>query len=465
MNQAPAPSEVFAQLWALGELSPQALGYLRLTGCDPVLPSSFAVGTAAQVSIAAAALAACELGAVRGQARQDVAVDMAQAAMECQGWYSLDGVVPDPWDALSGLYRCADGWVRLHTNFAHHRLGVLALLGLPPSTGERDTVQDAVAQWRAVDLETQAAERGLVVAAVRSFEQWDAHAQGQAIAAQPLFTLERMADGPVLPLPQLGAAQRPLHGVRVLDLTRIVAGPVAGRTLAALGADVMLVNSPHLPNIDMIAEASRGKRSVHVDLRDPAQRQQMNALVAGSHVFVQGYRPGGLDALGYSPAQLAHLRPGLVIVSLSAYSEQGPWAGRRGFDSLVQTAAGFNTAEAQAAGVEKPQALPVQILDYATGYLMAFASSAALVRQQQEGGTWLVRVSLAQTAHWLRSMGQVAAGWGIRAPSVPERTHYLESYATGFGALVAMRHSAKLSRTPVGWSRPAMPPGSHPPVW
>lgn len=465
MSQSRPPLNALASVWGLGGLSLEALHRVVLTGLDPVLPSSFAVGTAAQVSMAAAALAACELGVTRGQTPQTVTVDMAQAAMECQGWYSLNGVTPDPWDALSGLYSCADGWLRLHTNFAHHRTGVLDLLGLPHSTQQRELVQQALKSWRAVGFETQAAQRGMVVAAARSFADWDAHPQGQAIAAQPLFTLERVADGPVLALPPVGEQQRPLSGVRVLDLTRIVAGPIAGRTLAAYGADVMLVNAPHLPNIDMIAEASRGKLSTHLDLRDAGQRQQMDTLLAGSHVFMQGYRPGGLAALGYSPKELARKRPGLVMVSLSAYSEQGPWAQRRGFDSLVQTATGFNLAEAQAATASKPQALPMQILDYATGFLMAFATSAALVRQQQEGGTWHVKVSLAQTGHWLRSLGRVATEWGADAPALPDRAAFLEHYASGFGELVAMRHSAKFSRTPAGWHRPAVPPGTHTPKW
>lgn len=469
----PDSAKVLADLWQLAGLPTDALGHVHLTGSEPVLPSSFAVGTAAQATIAAAALAACELGSLRaGAARQQVSVDMLHAAIECLGWFAIDGKVPDLWDKFSGLYRCTDGWVRVHANFAHHREGALRLMGLDPATATREDAERAMLGWRALDFETATAEAGLVATALRSFDEWDATPQAAAIASQPLFTIERIgpgqghgepaADAPALPLPSVSADAPPLAGIRVLDLTRILAGPVGGRALAAYGADVMLVNAPHLPNIEAIADTSRGKLSTLVDLREPEGRASMDRLLADAHVFVQGYRPGGLDSLGYGPEELARKRPGIVCVSLSAYGTQGPWAGRRGFDSLVQTAMGFNRAEGEAAGDGKPRALPMQILDQATGYLIAFGAAAALRRQQLEGGSWLVRVSLAQTGHWLRGLGRVADGFSV---GKPELGPCLETSASGFGELTAVRHAAALSRTPAGWARPSMPPGSHSPEW
>ncbi len=456
------PSEALRDVWAFGDLPSDALARAILTGTDPVLPSSFAVGTAAQSSVAAAALAACELGHVRGQARQNVSVDMQHAALECSGWFSLDGRVPDPWDKFSGLYRCADGWVRIHANFAHHRDGALRLLGLSPKTAQRADAERVMLTWKVLDFEQAAADAGLVVAALRSFERWDQHPQGQAVAALRLLRFERIGDAPPRELPALHADDRPLTGVRVLDLTRILAGPVCGRALAAYGAEVMLVNSPHLPNIASIADTSRGKLSAHIDLQTQEGRSALDSLLADAHVFVQGYRPGGLDALGFSPQAIAARRPGIVCVSLSAYGETGPWHERRGFDSLVQTATGFNHAEAEAAGSPDPKPLPMQILDYATGHLMAFAAAAALRRQTIEGGSWHVRLSLAQTGHWIRNLGRVANGFAVARP---DRAPYLETAASGFGELVALRHSARLARTPARWGRPSMPPGTHPPIW
>lgn len=301
-----------------------------------------------------------------------------------------------------------------------------------------------------------------MVAAVRTFDEWDRHPQGIAVAAMPLFTIEKIGESPVRKLPPLTPCDRPLSGVRVLDLTRILAGPVGGRTIAAYGADVMLVNSPHLPNIGAIAETSRGKLSVHLDLHDPQDNSRLKALLSDAHVFIQGYHPGGLSRLGFSPQAAAAQRPGIVYVSLSAYSHRGPWADKRGFDSLVQTATGFNAAEAAAAGASQPKALPVQILDHASGYLMAFGAQAALARQMREGGSWHVRVSLAQTAHWLRSLGRLPNG--LSAPR-PELSDLLESSESGFGKLVAVRHSAQFAETPSAWTRPSMPPGTHPAQW
>ncbi|WP_371262108.1 CoA transferase [Rhizobacter sp. Root404] len=462
------PADVLRELWTLGELDPVALRWATLSGVEPVLPSSFAVATAAQSSLAAAALAAAEIRYQRGFARQGVAVDMRHAAHECTTYFTLNGKTLNAWDKLSGLYRCKPGgsctWARVHANFAHHRDGFLRLIGLPEGElTERDAVEGALQGWQAEKLEQAAAERGLVVAAARTFKQWDEHAQGRAVAASPLFSLEKIGEAPPRELPPLSADQTPLQGLRVLELTRIIAGPVAGRALAAYGAEVMLVNSPNLPNVGAIVETSRGKLSALVDLRKPEGKAALQDLVSGAHVFIQGYRPGGIDSLGFAPHDLARLSPGIVYVDLSAYGHDGPWADRRGFDSLVQTATGFNLAEAQAAGAETPRALPMQILDHATGLLMAYAAQCAILRQQREGGSWQVRLSLAHTSAWLRSLGRVPNGLQATKPTGIE--DLLEKVDTGFGRLVAVRHAAKFEMTPVMWLRPSMPPGSSPARW
>jgi crotonobetainyl-CoA:carnitine CoA-transferase CaiB-like acyl-CoA transferase len=449
-------------LWSEAGLAEEALGFARLTGAGPVLPSSFAVATAAQATIAAAALAACEVGHVRKVARQQVSVDIVHAAVECEGWFSLNGQVPQQWDPFSGLYRCADGFIRLHANFAHHRDGALRLLGLDPQRAARADAQQALLRWKAVDFESAAAAAGLVATALRTFAQWDATAQGAAVATQPLLTIERIGGADPVPLESLAESERPLTGIRTLELTRILAGPVGGKALAAYGSDVMLVNSPKLPNIAAIADTSRGKLSAHIDLDDEAGRLSLNRLISDAHVFVQGYRPQSLARRGFGPQEVCRQRPGIVYVSLSAYGSQGPWTERRGFDSLVQTAMGFNDAEGKAAGQDSPRPLPMQILDHATGYLIAMGASAALCRQQREGGSWHVQVALAQTGHWLRNLGRVPDGF--QAPPVA-REPYLETMPSGFGELRAVRHSTQLSRTPVAWTYPSMPPGGSLPQW
>ena len=465
-EHAATSARALADLWRGAGLDERALRYVDLPGDEGVLTSSFRVVTAAQASIAASALAAAEVAHRRGLARQRVAVDTLDAARECTGYFSLDGRVPSAWEKYSGLYPCgADtdepGWVRIHGNFAHHRDAALGVLELAAGdASEKADVERALRRWRAQDFDAAATAAGGVVAAMRTTDAWSAHPQGQASAALPLLEIERI--GPAEPriVRPLRAGAGPLSGLRALELTRILAGPVCGRTLAAHGADVLLVNSPHLPNISAIADTSRGKRSAHVDLDSAAGRSALSDLVRGADVVVQSYRPGSLERRGFGPAEAATLRPGIVYGSLSAYGHAGPWADRRGFDSIVQTASGLNHDEARAFGDERPRPLPVQILDYASGFLLAFGLQVALLRQTEQGGSWHVRVALAATARWLRGLG--------RHPAVPAPRLALEPHAvrcdSGFGDLRAMPHAARLAATPPRLGA-SMPPGTHPPLW
>jgi crotonobetainyl-CoA:carnitine CoA-transferase CaiB-like acyl-CoA transferase len=460
---APDSKLVLAALWRAAGQPQAALDAIELAGAEPVLPSSFAVGVAAQTAVAAAALAAAELWHLRTGRRQRVRVDMRDAAVEFRSerYLRLEGErVWEAWDKIAGLYRCGDGrWVRLHTNLPHHRAGMLKLLGCDY---ERDAVQRALGRWQAERLETAAAEAGLVATASRSFAEWDAHPQGRAVAGLPLFRIERIGDAPPKRLP---AGDRPLAGVRILDLTRVIAGPVCGRTLAAHGADVLLVTAPHLPQMQaLIIDNGRGKLSASIDLRDAGGRETLAGLLRDADVFVQGYRPGAIAAHGFGPDEAARLRPGIVYVSLCAYGDDGPWAPRRGFDSLVQNANGLNVAEAEAAGASEPKPLPGQVLDHATGHLMAFAAMSALARRAREGGSWHVRISLAQTGQWLRRLGRID-GLACPDPAFEDVRDRLDDIASGFGKLTVVRHAAAMSETPPGWARSSVPLGTHPPAW
>lgn len=461
---AQSPYDHLAKLWELAGGDTAALQSVVLSGAEPVLPSSFCVGTIAQVSIAAAALASAELWKLRSGDTQTVCCDMRAAGIEFRSerYIHTDGKPPPPlWDKIAGVYRARDErWLRLHTNFPHHRDGVLDILRC---ANERDAVQAALANWKAQDFEDAAAERGLVVAMMRSFDEWDAHPQGRAAAGLPLLEIVRIGEADPQPLP---AGERPLAGIRVLDLTRIIAGPVCGRALAAHGADVMRVTSPNLPHVSgLIADVGRGKLSAFIDLQTSEGFATLRGLIGTGDVFVQGYRPGGVAALGFSPEDAAKIRPGIIYATLSAYGHEGPWSGRRGFDSLVQTASGFNHAEAPAAGVEGPKALPCQALDHAAGYLMAFGVMMALKRRATQGGSWLVRGSLAQTGRWLRQMGRVEGGHACADPGFDDVQDLVERAPSGFGELAAIRHAAIMPVTPPGWTRPSVPLGTHPPIW
>ena len=460
---APDPHNVVAALWRTAEQDDAALQHVALTGAEAALPSSFAVGTAAQATIAAAALAAGELWRLRSGRRQSVGVDMRAAAIEFRSerYLRVDGKVPAEYhDSIAGLYRCGDGrWVRLHTNLPHHCSGLLKLLGCEH---DRGAVQRTLDGWAAEKLEDAAAEAGLVVTACRTFAEWDAHPQGRAVATLPPLSIEQIGDAPAMPLP---AAERPLSGTRVLDLTRIIAGPVCGRTLAAHGADVLLVTAPHLPSMrPLVIDTGRGKLSTSFDLREASGRDTLAALIRDTDVFVQGYRPGAVAAFGFGPEDVARMRPGIVYVSLCAYSHAGPWADRRGFDSLVQTASGFNAAEAEAFGQGRPRELPTQELDHATGYLLAFAAMTALKRRAERGGSWHVRCSLAQTGLWLRSLGRID-GMNCPDPRSADVRDLLEELPSGFGRLTTVRHAATMSETPPRWTRQSVPLGTHAPVW
>ncbi|MDW8315134.1 MAG: CoA transferase [Rhodovarius sp.] len=430
-----------------------------LTGSGIVQPSSFPVDRVAQATIAAAGLAAAAIHAARGAAMPRVFVDRRAAAIEFRSERHLRPA-REAWDSIAGLYRSADGWLRLHTNFPHHRAGILRLLGC---AGERAAVQQALAGRRSEDFETEATAAGLCVAAFRTRQQWFAHPQAAVLAAQPLIAIERIAPAARRPLPEAAAA--PLAGLRLLDLTRVIAGPVAGRTLAHHGAEVLHISAPHLPSIPaLVMDTGRGKRNAFLDLREPADAARFARLVAGADALACSYRPGALARLGFPDERLAELSPGIVVAHLSAYGTEGPWGGKRGFDSLVQTATGINAEEAEAAGEETPRPLPCQALDHASGYLLALGIMAAWLRRAEEGGSWRVRVSLARTGHWIRGLPRIPNGFSVTEPTQEEVADLLETEESGFGPLTTVRHAALLEGITPRPS-PAMPLGSSPAEW
>ena len=456
-------SDILADLWSLGGGDPSALRDITLTGREPALPSSFRVGAAAQASIAAAGLAAAQIWKTRSGVSQNVSVDMRHAVVECRSERYLrvnDQPPPSAWDVIAGIYKVRDGFVRLHTNFPQHSDAVCKVLNCKP---ERDDVQRALMRWDGETFETAAYAGGCVVSFMRPHDVWMATQQAQALEQLPLICFEKIGDAERRRWP---AGDRPLSGLRVLDLSRVIAGPVAGRTLAAHGADVMLISGPQLPAIPWLTiDTGRGKLSAFIELKSEEGRQTLRRLIADADIFSQGYRPQSLAALRLAPQDVAAISPGIVYVSLSAYGRAGPWASRRGFDSLVQTSTGFNYAEGEAAALDGPKELPAQILDHATGYLMAFGAMMARARQAREGGSWHVQVSLAQTGRWLWNFGRVA-DW-LSTPDIKsdEIAPFIEESSSGFGALHAVRHAAVMSKTPAYWSRPAVPLGSDAPKW
>src|SRR4030088_1144923 len=349
-----APREILADLWTSAGGDRAALDAVTLTGEEPQLPSSFRVAAAAQASIAAAGLAAAQNWKLRSGESQDVTVDMCHAVVECRSerYLRVDGKgSPMAWDAIAGIYKTRDRrFVRLHTNFRHHRDAVCKVLNCKP---ERDDVQAALMQWDGEAFETAAYAGGCVVAMMRSHREWSDLPHARALAAWPLLQIEKIGEATPRPWP---AGDRPLAGIRVLDLSRVIAGPVAGRTLASHGADVMLGSGPDLPAFSWLSiDNGRGKLSSFVELKSGQGQSTLRDLLAQADIFSQGYRPRALAALGFSPEDAADTNPAIVYVSLSSFGLAGAWAELRGLGSLVQTATGFKHAEGQAAGVDGPK--------------------------------------------------------------------------------------------------------------
>jgi crotonobetainyl-CoA:carnitine CoA-transferase CaiB-like acyl-CoA transferase len=326
-------------------------------------------------------------------------------AAQSERHFRLDGEAPVVWSPLSGFWPAYDGWVRTHANYPHHAERLARVLGLE---GEPtvESAAAAIARWPALELEDAAAEAGAVVGAVRTPEQWAAHPHAIALRDQPLVHVR--ADGAAAPAPWAGTGPLPLAGIRVLDLTRVLAGPVATRNLALAGADVLRVDSPRLPEIGWVhLDTGAGKSSCTLDLRSTGDRRALLDLLDRADVVVTGYRPGSLDRLGLSPDALVERRPGLVVGTVSAWGTDGPWSGRRGFDSVVQAVTGI--AMVESGDGRQPGALPAQALDHSAGHLLTAALCSALVSQRTSGGSRVVQVALAGLARELLRTGDQPA--------------------------------------------------------
>ena len=422
------------------------------------LPSCFAVSDLAAASVAAAGLAASELLALEGEP-PPVVVDRHLASawflwsLRPQGWKP-----PGPWDPIAGDYPTEDGWIRLHTSAQRHREAALAVLGC---AGEREPVAAAVARCQAGELEAAIAAAGGCAAEMRSVGAWREREQGRAVAAEPLIALRRMpAPAPRPWRPEPG---RPLAGVRVLDLTRILAGPIATRFLAGLGADVLRIDPPGWDEPSVAPDVTLGKSCARLDLRRADDRRVFEALLAEADVLVHGYRPGAMEGLGYDEAQRRAINPGLVDVSLCAYGWSGPWAERRGFDSLVQMSAGIAEAGMRWKQADKPVPLPVQALDHATGYLMAAAALRGLIARQREGETIAARLSLARTAALLVEAGEALAGPAFGG--MQEQDYNAEVEDTAWGPAQRLRSPILIGGNPLRWVLPASPLGSATAAW
>lgn len=440
------------------DLPAAALDAVELRG-EGELPSSFAVTDLAAASVGAAALAMRQLMVAQGNAPARVQIDRRLASM----WFSwsihpVGWERPPLWDAVAGDYATADGWIRLHTNAPHHRDAALSVLGCAP---ERAAVAQAVAARRGLELEEAVVAQGGCAAVMRSMAEWRTHPQGQAVAGEPLIAF---ADaGRAAPRPWAWTSERPLAGLKLLDLTRVLAGPVATRFLAGYGAQVLRIDPPHWNEPGAIPEVTLGKRCARLDLKRPEDRAIFEQLLAQADVLVHGYRPAALERLGYGDAVRRQLNPSLIDVALNAYGWTGPLNGRRGFDSLVQMSSGIAHHGMRRQGAGQPTPLPVQALDHATGYLMAAAVVRALIARLNQGRILQARLSLARTAKLLTDAPAPAG----QAPLAPTReddfSPLLEQ--TEWGPARRYQPPVVVEGAPMRWSSPASSLGTASANW
>ncbi|MFO1084875.1 MAG: CoA transferase [Reyranellaceae bacterium] len=435
---------------------------LTFTGAsDPVFVTPWRVAETGSAALGAVGLAVSDLWRLKTGKPQAVTIDRhaAAASLRSNTYVLRNGEKPVSWDPLAGHYPTRDGRIMfLHTNHPHHRAGALRIAGAAAET--REALAAAVAKWDGFAIEAAIAEGNCVGGLVRSREEWNAHPHGIAVAGLPLIDIVKIGEAPAQPLPK---GDRPLSGVRAFDLTRVLAGPTSGRVLAENGADVLHVAAPHLPyQTEILMDTGHGKRCAWIDLREQAGVETMTALLRDADIFTQGYRPGTLAARGFSPERVAELRPGIVCVSICAYGHAGPWADRRGFDSIVQNVTGLSATQGTLA---QPRNLPVQALDYIAGYLGALGAMIGLARRVEQGGSWQVRVSLVQVAHWLASLGTVDAGNGMAELGEAELARFLVESDSPFGRLRHLKPVVQLSETRPFYARPPEPLGSSPARW
>jgi hypothetical protein len=422
------------------------------------LPSAFAVTDLACASIAAAGQAVSQLLNQQTGRLPAIEVDRRLASF----WFSssirpVGWNVPPLWDPIAGDYAAKDGWIRLHTNAPHHRAAAESVLG---ASTDRAAMASKVAQWAKSELEQAVVDAGGCAAEMRTWEQWQSHPQGHAVNAEPLIQFGH--HGSHNAKPWQGSVAQPLAGINVLDLTRVLAGPVASRFLAGLGADVLRIDPPTWNEPGVVPEMTLGKRCARLDLHDTADRALFDSLLKDADMVIHGYRADALERLGYGPGERQKLAPGLIDVCLNAYGWSGPWQNRRGFDSLVQMSSGIADAGMRWKLAEKPTPLPVQALDHATGYLMAASAIKLLAQRLGSGQGGSARLSLARTAKLLIENGR-GSDEPLRVEDEHDQGMLVEQ--TPWGPAHRLHVPLKITGTPLQWTLAAAELGSHRAQW
>ena len=471
-----APMGAFEELMALRGGTLPAAGEVKISGADPVYPTVFRIGDTAANVIAGIGVAVNDLWETKTGRRQSVAVDTRHAAAtmrssdftylrDAAGHYQPAALDPQmermrkrtqPWPTKDGR------WFLPHLNLPNLSARVLGVLQCENTP---EGVRDGVAKWSADDLEEAIARVRACGGKVRSNAQWLAHPHGQYLASRPLVEIEKIGESAPEPMPGgVTVDARPLSGIRVLDLTRILAGPVAARTLAEHGAEVLMVTAPHLPQTpEHVRDTSHGKRSCYLDLTQADQAAKLRELVGKADVFSQGFRPGVMAAHGFAPEQLAQLRPGIVALTISCYGSGGPFAARAGWEQIAQTVTGI--CHANDAGTGRPALIHAAACDWITGFLGAYGVLLALTRRAREGGSYHVRVSLCQTGMFIQRQGKLALNSSLTGLSGEEAQALQIEADSHYGRMRFLKPVVQLSETPARWARITPKLGEHEAKW
>ncbi len=448
-------------------------GEVEITGADPVFSTRFKIGETCASVLAGIGVAVSDIWALRTGRGQNAAIDARRAAATLRSTRYMqrpgaDGAftpvvnenheamlrITQPWPAKDGR------WFLPHFGLPNLRKRVLGVLDCEPNP---DSVSKAVARWDALDLEAAIDEARACGAMVRSNAEWLDHPHGQVLKAKPIVEIIKIADGDPKPFPE---GDRPLSGIRVLDLTRILAGPIAARTLAEHGADVLMVAAENLPQIEEhVMDTSHGKRSCFLDLKSAEDAVQLEELVRGADVFSQGYRPGVLHDLGFGPEDLAEIRPGMVYLSISCFGADGPFSHRAGWEQVAQTVTGLCMGGGPESTSTRPGLLPAAACDYTTGYLGAYGVLLALARRAREGGSYHVRVSLCRSGMFIYCQGKTEFVEPDMDLSDAELDALRIDSKPAHGPLRHLGPVLHLSETQPHWSRPTPVLGGDAPKW
>ena len=447
-------------------------GEVTITGADPVFSSRFKISETCASVLAGIGVAVSDIWEMKTGRRQNVEIDVRRAAAtlrsslymekpDAAGNYQLvvnkmhENMleITQPWPTKDGR------WVLPHFGLPHLQKRNLALLGCEPTAA---SVSTAVAKWDALDLEAAIDEARTCGGMVRSNEEWLAPPHGQVLSGKPIVEIFKIGDSDPEPFPE---GDRPLSGIRALDLTRILAGPIAARTLAENGADVLMVTAEHLPQIkEHVMDTNHGKRSCFLNLKETDDAARLKALVKEADVFSQGYRPGMLQGLGFSPEELAETRPGIVYLSISCYGADGPFSHRAGWEQVAQTMTGI-CHDGGTEGLDRPSLLPAAACDYTTGYLGAYGVLLVLAQRARKGGSYHVRVSLCRSGMFIYQQGKTGAVEPGKDLSAAELAAIHMNSQTADGPLRHVGPVLKLSETAPHWTRPTPVLGGDRPEW